>query len=296
MELLLSILLFIVGIICLFIANNKNIEKNQECILITQKLKFLNQTSQKYNKQIKQLEQKKNKIQQDIEFLNNQYHSKKDSLTKELYDYENDLRTKMITIKMNYNQSVSVFKKEQEAIQKQILEKKKILNAAAEAMNREREKTENVYFYQIQIPEKNKKDIELLQTWKNQLNQPSIVSKIIWSTYIQRPTTDLCNRILKSKTCSGIYKITNLVTKQYYIGQSVDIATRWKNHIKCGLGIDAPINNKLYNSMQQYGITNFTFEVLEECLKSELNEKERLWIDMYQSDKLGLNSRAGNKK
>jgi len=72
----------------------------------------------------------------------------------------------------------------------------------------------------------------------------------------------LCNRILGSSTVCGIYKITNLITKEVYIGQSVNISDRFKQHIKCGLGIDASATNKLYNNMQEYGVWNFTFELL----------------------------------
>jgi group I intron endonuclease len=77
-----------------------------------------------------------------------------------------------------------------------------------------------------------------------------------------KPTSDLCNRVLGSTTICGIYKITNKQTGDIYIGQSVNIADRWKQHIKCGLGIDASVTNKLYNNMQKYGVWNFTFEIL----------------------------------
>ena len=84
-----------------------------------------------------------------------------------------------------------------------------------------------------------------------------------------------------TNTKCGIYKITNLVSNQAYIGQSVDIASRFKQHIKCGLGIDAPASNKLYKSMIEDGVWNFSFELLEECPKDKLNERESFWIDLY---------------
>ena len=43
------------------------------------------------------------------------------------------------------------------------------------------------------------------------------------------------------------------------------------------------------------GVHNFTFELLEECPRDQLNEKERLWIEIYQTDSLGYNSTKGNK-
>ena len=41
------------------------------------------------------------------------------------------------------------------------------------------------------------------------------------------------------------------------------------------------------------GLTKFTFELLEECERNLLNEKEKFWINLYQSDKFGYNSTKG---
>ena len=130
---------------------------------------------------------------------------------------------------------------------------------------------------------------------KVSFHQPVVLNKIIWSTYFQKQTTEMCNRILGTTTKCGIYKITNLLTKQCYIGQSVNIQDRFKQHVKCGLGIDASATNKLYKAMQQDGVWNFSFELMEECSRTELNEKEKFWIQMYQSDIYGYNSTSGNK-
>lgn len=137
-----------------------------------------------------------------------------------------------------------------------------MFDAATAARLREQEEKDKRAFYELHIPEKQIKDITLLQQWKSQLNDPSIVSKIIWSSYIIKPTSDLCNRVLGTKPVCGIYKITNRISGDTYIGQSVNIADRWKAHIKCGLGIDAPATNRLYNNMQQDGVWNCTFEIL----------------------------------
>lgn len=168
------------------------------------------------------------------------------------------------------------------------------LSAGVAAQLREREKEENIDFYKLKLNESELTDILTLNNIKHTLRQPVVLSKLIWSTYFQKQTTELCNRILSTKTICGIYKITNLKTKQCYIGQSKDVSRRWKNHIKCGLGIDAPITNKLYNAMQKDGVWNFTFELMEECPPDQLNEKERFWIDMYQSDKYSYNGTKGN--
>lgn len=125
-------------------------------------------------------------------------------------------------------------------------------------------------------------------------NNPIVLSKLIWTQYFQKKVNELCDRILGKETVCGIYKITNLLTEESYIGQSVDISKRFKDHCKGGLGIDASSTNKLYQTMQKDGIWNFTFELLEKCPRELLNEKEKFWIEMYQSNKFGLNTQKGN--
>ena len=94
----------------------------------------------------------------------------------------------------------------------------------------------------------------------------------------------------------GIYKITNKENKLCYIGQAKKMRERWREHMKCGLGIDTPANNKLYEAMKKEGLDNFTFELLEECSVEDLNEKEAFYINLYDSYHYGYNSNTGNKK
>ena len=72
-----------------------------------------------------------------------------------------------------------------------------------------------------------------------------------------------------------------------YVGQAVDIADRWRQHIKRGLGAEAPTKNKLYPAMKTFGVENFTFEVVEECSKAELNDKEDYWQNYYKAKEFG---------
>lgn len=93
----------------------------------------------------------------------------------------------------------------------------------------------------------------------------------------------------------GIYKITNQLNGKCYIGQSIDIKMRWIQHLYCGKnGIQ---KGKLYPAMFHDGIDNFQFEVLEECNLSqeELNNKERYWINHYNSFNNGYNSTPGGQ-
>ena len=167
--------------------------------------------------------------------------------------------------------------------------------AAMEAQRKEKEIEENFQFYSISIDAKDRNDIQTLERVKKDLNSPRILSMLIWTTFFRDKITELCNNVLGTKTIIGIYKITNQETKECYIGQSVDIAKRWKDHAKCGLDIDRPQGNKLYQNMIEYGLWNFTFELLEECPREQLNEKEKFYISLYDSCNYGFNSTIGNK-
>ena len=83
----------------------------------------------------------------------------------------------------------------------------------------------------------------------------------------------------------GIYKITNQCNGKVYIGQSKDIEERWKEH-KRKMNVR---NTQLYQAMRFFGIENFAFEVIEECALDELNDKEKFYIQKYDSLNNGYN-------
>ena len=166
-------------------------------------------------------------------------------------------------------------------------------DAAIEAQRKEKEIKEQLAFYCLTPTNSELDDIRKLERIKPDLHNPRILSMLIWSTYFQKPMTALCNNVLGTTTVTGIYKITNQKDNMCYVGQAVDVATRWKQHAKCGLGIDTPASNKLYKAMIQDGIWNFSWELLEQCPRSDLDEKEKFYINLYQSYEYGYNSNIG---
>lgn len=72
-----------------------------------------------------------------------------------------------------------------------------------------------------------------------------------------------------------------------YVGQAANLAERWKQHIKRGLGADPVTKNKLYPAMKAIGIENFSFEVIEECERSKLDEREDYWQDFFKAKEFG---------
>ena len=92
----------------------------------------------------------------------------------------------------------------------------------------------------------------------------------------------------------GIYKIENKLNGLTYIGQSTNIYKRWTNH-KCSAFREnsKDYNIPLYKDFRKYGLDNFKFEIIEECLKEELNEREQYWIQEYDSFFNGYNESVG---
>ena len=72
-----------------------------------------------------------------------------------------------------------------------------------------------------------------------------------------------------------------------YVGQAANLAERWKQHIKRGLGADPITKNKLYPAMKATGVENFSFEVIEECERSKLDEREDYWQDFFKAKEFG---------
>ena len=95
----------------------------------------------------------------------------------------------------------------------------------------------------------------------------------------------------------GIYKITNLINGKSYIGQSIDIERRFKMHKQTAFNPNKKqYHYPLYRAIRKYGIDKFSFEVLEECNISELNEKEIYYISKYRThSQLGYNQDDGGK-
>ena len=77
---------------------------------------------------------------------------------------------------------------------------------------------------------------------------------------------------------SGVYKITNTVTGDFYIGSSKDVKLRLAVH-KCKSTWNRCSNNPMYLDMRKYGVENFVFEILEEVEVDKLKETEQQFIE-----------------
>lgn len=82
-----------------------------------------------------------------------------------------------------------------------------------------------------------------------------------------------------------IYKITNLITEQYYIGKTINtIELRFKQHISDAR--NHKDNSMLHNAMRKYGYDNFIIETIEEDIPNDaLDEREIFYINFLKSKK-----------
>ena len=90
---------------------------------------------------------------------------------------------------------------------------------------------------------------------------------------------------------SGIYRITNTITNDFYIGSSKNVKHRWADH-KCKSTWKNRPNNPLYQDMQKYGVDKFVFEVLEVVEPEELKEAEQKFIEILNPTYNNINAKG----
>lgn len=81
---------------------------------------------------------------------------------------------------------------------------------------------------------------------------------------------------------TGIYKIENILNNKKYIGQSVDIMQRFRQQ-RYVLRHNISKNERLQFEYNQYGEENFTFQIIELCEESNLDERECYYISLYNT-------------
>lgn len=214
--------------------------------------------------------QKSDIIQENITFkgqLDNQIRTftvKRDELAKELYDVASELKE---------------YQKKREVINQEILRNRAL-----------KEKTD---FYRIILTPESLEDIKIIKGIREKLHKQEFLDKMLYDNYISKSVKEMCKRVLEGEDPSGIYKITNISTQEIYIGKSTSVATRWTNHIKSACGLAGVADSQFQRALKQYGIENWTFELLEKCPKDKLTEREKYYITFYDTINYGYNQRIG---
>ena len=83
------------------------------------------------------------------------------------------------------------------------------------------------------------------------------------------------------KRISAVYKITNKITCDCYVGSSKNVMHRWAQH-KCSSTWKNYPNNKMYQDMKQYGVEQFSFEIVVPAAPTHLKICEQEFINIYK--------------
>lgn len=163
-----------------------------------------------------------------------------------------------------------------------------------EAQRRELELKEQQDFHRIKLSDAAIDDIKYIRSILGRVNKREIIAKVIWEAYLQVPTKEMINRVIGANKVTGVYRIADISTGECYIGQGTDVARRLTEHVKGTLGIQSIADQRIHHVMAEKGLENWTFELLSECSKEELNSFEKYYINFYKSNEFGWNKTKGN--
>ena len=302
MDILIYIGISIALIIISFIVGQRTVKHqeqlNNDEVLKTRALIELDLQEKRKNLQcLEQEYEAKKKLIDDAHDAAQQFYDEKVRALD--IDYQGqvaDYKSMMLQVIDEENEKLAELNAQKEIVQGELQSIKKTRDDAIEAARKEREIQEQPDKYCIPMSDDEIHYIEYLNNVMSRLKFPEVIGKCIWSVFFQKKMKSFLAGILGQEEVCGVYKITDGLTGECYIGQSVKVKARFTEHIKCGIGAMPASNaNQLYAAMKRDGIWNFYFELLTECSKEELNEKERQFIDIYSSDVVGLNSKRGNQ-
>ena len=83
-----------------------------------------------------------------------------------------------------------------------------------------------------------------------------------------------------------VYKLTNTVTGKFYVGSTYNLKSRMKYH---RYSHKRNPNKELGRDIAEYGWDAFTVEVLEECTRENVRERERYYIEVLHAVEFGYN-------
>ena len=220
-------------------------------------------------------------------------------LNKEVEDWAQSAQevanNEYLFIKQEYDNKLLLQKEELERLSNEIEDYRTKREAINQEILRSRALNEQQEFYRIQLKEEDKEDINYLISIIARFNNKETIYKLIWTEYLQKPFKLMLNRVLGGKDPKNvIYMIKNLNTQEIYIGKTKgDVSKRWTEHIKTSLNIGtisrSNIHKALFNHWDEY-----SFSIIEEVKNEDkLSERERYYINFYESNIYGYNIKSG---
>lgn len=230
-------------------------------------------------------------FEQNYQLAETNFEHSAEVLSKKFQEHQKQAENEYLKTMQEMSSDIAVklaeYREELSVLEGAIADKQAIVNAAVAANKRAAEMENSKEFYRLNLSEEDKNEIEKLRTVLPYLRDSEPLNKVIWKVYYEKPYTDLIGRVVGTGVHTGIYKITNIENQMCYIGQAANIADRWKQHIKRGIGAETPTRNKLYPAMASFGVENFTFEIVEECDRNMLNDREDYWQEYFHAKDFG---------
>lgn len=307
------ILIGIIVVLFLVIVYLRNSYKNEQSKTYQKRIQQLQydynkekeEEEKKYNEFLASIREKEKlcdqlveKEQQRIDEKVLAYSNKKyDEAEKEITHYyalrQEAINKEVVQLENNYNTHKENLDRDIQALRKELSDLKARREAYIEALKAEEKRQQDRAFYAINLTEENKEDIKILRSIEDKLHNSEALNRLIYDVFIKKPLGDLLLRIIGENTYGGIYKITNLDTQRAYIGRSTDIKKRLTEHVKGAFNISTIADQEIHRVMGREGVDKFSFEVLEKVEKEKLNEREKYWIDFYQTQSYGYNQNKG---
>lgn len=307
------ILIGIIVILFLVIVYQRNSYKNEQSKAYQKKVQNLlydyNEERQKRQKEydefllsIKEKEklcdQLVEKEQQRIDekvlaYSNQKYDEAEREITRYYALRQEAINKEVVQLENNYNTHKENLDRDISTLREELSDLKARREAYIEALKAEEKRQQDRAFYTINLTEENKEDIRVLRSIEDKIHNQEALNRLIYDVFIKKPLGDLLLRIIGENTYGGIYKITNLDTQRAYIGRSTDIKKRLTEHVKGAFNISTIADQEIHRVMGREGVDKFSFEVLEKVEKEKLNEREKYWIDFYQTQSYGYNQNKG---
>lgn len=235
-----------------------------------------------------------NRQKQEFARIDKEFQEKKLELDKLLTDYEELIHNRMASLDFDYNSFQCEVNEKKKEDQQQLDFLRNAVKGINEQINEGKMLESEKRAHCLIFSETDQSDIDYLLTIQNTLTNKTIVPKIIWSGYLINAFNTMYKTQFGAKEPkNAIYCIENLDTKEIYIGRTVNVHDRWTEHIKTSLGVGgttpASIHRAMYDNWDR-----FSFRVLEENIPvNKIKEREKFYIDFYQSNIYGYNQNRG---
>lgn len=268
----------------------QKIVADKELLAIQDKIETQNKINEQlYNYQKNQLEKQINTIKEEKEkqveyevlvYKNNSINKANEEINSTLSELNKQKEDKLAEIQQIQIQ-LNDYKKKQEVITERILHEEQIkLQQDA---------------HRIILTETDKEDIMYLTSIIPKLRNHEIIYKLIWSEYLQRPFNTMIKNLFGGKIPKNvIYCIEQIDGNKKYIGKTkAEVSKRWTEHIKTSLSIGGVARSQIHDALYLHW-DEFYFSILEIVNnESNLSEREKYYINFYETDKIGYNVKVG---